>query len=104
MTDLLNGADRWRERQRWLPAWLDDADWKSWCWHAAITVVLGQLAGWLFPGSGVVWMRFFVFVYFCREVANVYDRKRIRLPLKPLDHVMDVVAPLVACELVGWLA
>ena len=98
-----DAPDQWRERQHWLPAWLDDTDAKSWLWHAAVCVVAGQLLGWALPFSGLVWMRVMVAVYLLREVRNVADRKRMQLRLKPVDHVMDVLVPLVVCELVGRL-
>lgn len=109
MTDVLNAPDRaWERLAARYPALGrlvgGSKDWQTWIHHAVITVLVGQLAGWLFPGSGLFWMRFFVVVYLCREIANVADRRRIRLPLKPLDHVCDVLFPLVACELVGWLS
>lgn len=107
MTDVLNAPDRFWERLkvrfRALRRIDSGADWQTWIHHAVITVLVGQLIGWLVPFvSGTGGMRFMVFVYLCREVANVYDRRRLRLPLKPLDHVMDVLLPFVVCELVAW--
>lgn len=105
--NAFNAGDRFWERLKVrFPALrrIDpDMDWVTWLQHAAITVGGGLLLGWAVPLVSLHWgMRIFVAAYFVREVVNVSDRRRIRLPLKPLDHVMDVCAPLVACELVGW--
>lgn len=112
MSDWLNGADRWRERQAWLPAWLDNADWKTWLWHAAIAVLAGHVVAVVVFGAfgGLLsWrvalevsLRAMVVVYAWREHRNVQQLWREGKPLRPLDHAMDVVAPSTAVELVLW--
>lgn len=98
---FLNAFDRWRERQLWIPAWVDNADWKSWLLHALITVVLGQLIAWALPlVDGALGMRLMVAVYLIRELVNVGELRRAKLPPKPLDHVMDVLVPLIVVELI----
>lgn len=89
MTDLLNALDRWRERQRWIPAWLD----------AAITVVVGTLIGWALPTMSVTQGRWFmVGVYFVRELLNRTTWRPFAFAwrYKPLDGVMDVAGPALA--------
>lgn len=107
--------DRWRERQAWLPVWLDDTDPKTWAWHGFITAVAG------FALSGSVWLLTWALplvqsllvhprwgagaasiLYLIREVLNVLELRRKKLPLKPVDHVGDVVVPF-AVALVFWL-
>lgn len=97
-----NAFDRWRERQPWIPAWLDNADWKTWLLHAVITVALGQLLGWALPFvDGALGMRFMVVVYLVRELVNIAELRRQGLQLKPIDHVMDVLVPLIVVELIA---
>lgn len=107
MSNVLSAGDRlWERLKVRYPALnrVDSgADWMTWIHHAVITVVLGQIIGWTLPIVNGGWgMRVVVAAYLVREIVNVYDRKRLRLPLKPLDHVMDVALPLVACELIAW--
>lgn len=94
--------DRWRERQLWLPAWLDDTPPKTWAWHAAIAVSVGAAIGWVTPLSVPEGMRFMVALYFVRELANRTTLRPLRFNwrYKPLDGVMDVVTPAIAVELV----
>lgn len=98
--DLLNALDRWRERQRWLPASLDDAAWKTWLWHSAVTAAGGYAIQALTPLDASAGLRLMVGVYFVREVLNVRQLRREGKALRPLDHVMDVAAPLIVAELV----
>lgn len=64
----------------------------SWLWHALV-VVPGALviARWPWTGPGLI------FAY--REGEQVLFRIRNRVPLDPVDHIMDVLAPGFA----GWL-
>lgn len=91
---VFNGFDGWRERQRWLPAWLDDKDWKTWCWHGAITVAGGYGISLVTPLSPRGGRMVFAAFYVARELYNVYDRRRLGMPLKPLDHFMDAGVPV----------
>lgn len=99
--EILNAFDRWRQRQLWLPAWLDNTDAKTWLWHAAIAVGVGHAIA-LLPGiDAAEGMRVMVGVYFVREMLNRTSWQPLRFDYryKPLDGVMDVAAPLITTEL-----
>lgn len=103
MTDFdFEGLDRFRERQRWIPAWIDRHDWQTWLWHAAITLTLASLLAWATPIPFAWCGRLFYALYAWREVRNVRQLRREGRPLKPLDHAMDVLTPLVVVELLAW--
>lgn len=94
--------DRWRERQKWIPNWIDSADWKTWILHTLIVLVWGLMLAWVSPIPLVWCWRLLCGLYLWREIRNVRDRLRLQWPLKPLDHVMDVAAPVIASELLAW--
>lgn len=107
MTDFdFDKADEWRERQKWLPAWIDSSDWSTWIWHAVITLAGAWSFAWLtahIPPVPFVWAgRLFYALYAWREVRNVRELRRDGRPLKPVDHVMDVLSPIAAVELLAW--
>lgn len=99
MSDFdFDAADDWREKQRWLPAWLDNTDPKTWFWHATLTLALAGLIAWVSPIPFVWAGRFVYALYAWREVRNVLQLRRAGKRLKPLDHVMDVLSPIAAVE------
>lgn len=107
MSDFdFDAADEWRERQKWLPAWLDNTDPKTWFWHAALTLAGAWSLAWLtahIPPIPFVWAgRLFYALYAWREYRNVRELMRDGRPLKPLDHTMDVASPIAAVELLAW--
>lgn len=92
--------DRWRERQKWLPAWLDDTDPKTWFWHSAISVGGGYALAAITPMGPATGMRVFVAAYFVREVLARTARRPLRFNYrhKPLDGVLDFALPLTVVE------
>lgn len=93
--------DRWIERH--VPASWHSADWQSWLWHAVIVLILGAALAWAVGVPRVWGWRLFVAVYAWREVRNVRDRLRLNHALKPVDHVCDVLVPLVVAEVLNAL-
>ena len=88
----------WEPLQRRAP-WLhrlDDADWKTWVWHAALTWVFGHALG-LLPGvANNLGMWLISALYVVREFST---RMRLGWRYKPLDGVMDVAGPLLVASL-----
>jgi hypothetical protein len=69
--------------------WTDVADWRSWLAHAVIAVPLALL---LSPKVSIA----FYFVRECEQIAHEL-MAGMQIPLKHwLDHIMDVVAPIIA--------
>src|SRR5688572_27985135 len=97
------GLDRFRERQRWIPAWLDDTDWKTWFMHTFVVLTWGWVLSLVTPLPLSWSWRFFVAPYLWREILIVRELRRDRKPLKPLDHVMDVLMPLLTVEVLNAL-
>lgn len=99
----MSSPDRWIERQRWIPAWLHDSDWKTWLWHSVFCV----LPGWLIAHYTRRWLGFvagliLVALYAYREYQNVQDVKRHDQQPDYFDHVMDVLLPFVLVLAVLW--
>ena len=94
-TEFFNAFDVWREKQRWLPAWLDDRDEKTWAWHGALTEAGGYGLSKLTPMSFRRGRQTVAVFYVVREVYNWKaegNRKR-------LDSVMDALVPLAVASL-----
>lgn len=93
--------DLWRQRQLWLPAWLDDKDWKTWCWHAVFTVGVGLLfyaLGRLVLGQ---WVPILLIVGAWGMVAyyGIWEYRVRQFEgwgYKRLDGFMDVLLPVIA--------
>jgi hypothetical protein len=82
---------------------IDRADWHTWIQHAFVVLTWGLALSWATPLPLSWSWRFFVALYLWREIRNVRDRRRLRWPIKPLDHVMDVLVPLVVVEVLNAL-
>lgn len=91
---MFDCLDRFRERQAWLPAWLDDAHWKTWLWHGAFTALGGMVGG---PLLATV----IAAGYGIREFGNVQELRKEQKELVPVDHVMDVLIPMLVAY-VWW--
>lgn len=116
--------DRWRERQKWIPAWLDNRPWKSWfITHTGLTLLVGVLVSLIFSMVASFFTghlefsrvgfktgtRLMVAMYIVREIINARDiQKYGRLDgdiytYTPnyLDHVMDALVPLLISETIN---
>lgn len=97
MRAFFQAFDNWRERQAWLPAWLDDKAWKTWLWHSAICVVLGLVLSLLPMISVHLGMRLMVLYYGARESWGILVDGNKRY----VDAAMDVLVPLVIIEAIN---
>lgn len=73
--------------------WTDKADWRSWIVHALIGLPIGLVFGTLGVAAAytIRELEQLAFEYMMRDDTNE--------PIKWLDHVMDIVAPV----LVAWV-
>jgi len=94
---LLSLPDRaWETAQRRWPVLyrLDDRNWKTWCWHSVIALVLGHLIAML-PGISLAGGLILALVFYAaREIAA---RLAFGWQYKPLDGLMDVLIPAIVC-------
>lgn len=105
---IFSGFDDWRERQAWLPAWLDDRPWKSWIWHSIIALVVGAVLGiplhLLVPSRSFCWAWTasaygVVMFYLIRETYNIFGEHNTRY----LDAMMDWLVPFLAVTLFTFM-
>lgn len=87
-----------RAQRRWpVLRKLDDAQWKTWAWHAINAIWLGYVIA-LLPWITPVWGgRIVVAMYIWRE-WNQLKAKESPTPGELLDHTLDAIVPFVANE------
>lgn len=90
---LFNGLDGWRERQRWLPASLDNTDAKTWFWHGVITEAGGYALSKVTPLSFRRSRQVVALFYVARELHN------LRSTHSKTDAVMDALVPIAVATL-----
>lgn len=88
---LFSAVDVWREQQRWLPAWLDDEDWKTWAWHGAITEGAGYALSRVTPMSFRRGRQVLAGFYVARELYNIAAERNHKYG----DASMDALVPLL---------
>lgn len=81
--------DRWRERQAWIPASIDDEDWETWVWHGAATEALGWALGKATPMSFRRGRQVIAGLYIARELYGVLAQRNRRYG----DAAMDALVP-----------
>lgn len=92
---MFSAVDVWREHQRWLPAWLDDEDWKTWGWHGALTEAGGYTLSKVTPMSFRRGRQVVAAFYVARELYNIAAEQNHKYG----DAAMDALVPIAVAAL-----
>jgi hypothetical protein len=92
---FFSAIDVWRERQRWLPSWLDDTPAKTWAWHGALTEAGGYGLSKVSPMSFRRGRQLVAAFYVARELYNVVAEGN----RKYSDAAMDALVPVAVATL-----
>lgn len=92
---LFSAFDVWRERQRWIPAWIDDRPEKTWLLHGAFTEIGGYALSRVTPMSFRRGRQTIAAFYVLRELYNVAAEGNRAYG----DAFMDALVPVAAASL-----